>query len=948
MRHTRTFLGWDEPVLHLAATRLLQTYAGATLDLSSVLLIVPTKEAGRRLRETLAGLAATRDLVVTPGIVAEPSFLLRPRDARQPSASPLAVLALWSHVLAEVDLGEYPALFPQPPPEPRAWSWCMRTAAKLVQLRRDLGQNGLGIADVAAHTALNLPEPERWQDLAHLEVRYLDALAARGLHDPERAHALAAADPQLPDTVQHVIVIGTLDPLPLALVALEHLAARLPVAVWVHAPATLADTFDEWGRPLLPYWTTAPLDLPDASICLAGAPADQAQVAVRQLAAQRAQHALGDLAVGTTSDDLTLAMEDALTRAGLPPHDPQGRSLAQHPTVQLLAAWAALLRADRYAEAAALLRHPDVLAALAPDHPADLLAALDTCQNAHLPADLADLAAWAAQDAANGARYAAAPLVAAVARLQHWRGRGRALSFAEATRTLLQEIYAGRVLDLAAPADQAFAEAAAGIVETLAELETPALAQLNLAPAELLELLLHQLRGRQWYPDRPAAAVDLAGWLELPWNDAPVLVVAGMNDGRAPATVVGDLFLPDGLRTALGLANNERRFARDACALAAMAASRRATGALTLICGKVSAAGDPLKPSRLLFLCPDEELAARVDKLFKELSPSHQELQRRPLWQLQPPAPAAHLPRKYLRVTAFKSYLACPFRFYLSAVLKMQTADDRKVELDAMDFGSLCHHALEQMALEQNGMRDCTDPDVLATFLQAQAAAWVRENFGAHPPLPVVLQLDTARQRLAAAARVQAAHRAAGWRIHGEPEAALGGPDGVLFHGLPLHARVDRMDRHETSGALLLLDYKTSDRAVTPADAHVHHLRSAPEAPTCAHFSHGGKAALWTDLQLPLYALLLRASGTTDAISLGYLNLPKATSESGIAVWDDFDDELAAAAERCAQEVITAIQAGIFWPPAVVDPERDDFADLLLSPPEAYINAARLQGGTAP
>lgn len=42
--------------------------------------------------------------------------------------------------------------------------------------------------------------------------------------------------------------------------------------------------------------------------------------------------------------------------------------------------------------------------------------------------------------------------------------------------------------------------------------------------------------------ERPAGALDLLGWLELLWEDAPHLVVAGVNDGNVPEATVGDVF----------------------------------------------------------------------------------------------------------------------------------------------------------------------------------------------------------------------------------------------------------------------------------------------------------------------------------------------------------------------------------------------------------------------
>ena len=75
---SRRFLGWDRPLLDLATDLLTDGWRGGTLDLADRLVIVPTRQAGRRLREALALRAAERDAVVLPPLVVVPEFLLSP------------------------------------------------------------------------------------------------------------------------------------------------------------------------------------------------------------------------------------------------------------------------------------------------------------------------------------------------------------------------------------------------------------------------------------------------------------------------------------------------------------------------------------------------------------------------------------------------------------------------------------------------------------------------------------------------------------------------------------------------------------------------------------------------------------------------------------------------------------------------------------------------------
>ncbi len=285
-----------------------------------------------------------------------------------------------------------------------------------------------------------------------------------------------------------------------------------------------------------------------------------------------------------------------------------------------------------------------------------------------------------------------------------------------------------------------------------------------------------------------------------------------------------------------------------------------------------------------------------------------------------PPAPAI----TRLSVTAFRSYLACPFRFHLRYGRHMEPVDPDKAELDARDFGTLCHAALEAMGRDE-AMRACTDPAVLRAFLIDRLDRAARARYGTELTLPLLIQFESARQRLAKAADVQARQRSEGWvieRVEWKFELAL--------HGLTVVGKIDRIDRQETTGVVRVLDYKTSDRPVHPRQAHVRRPRRGESRNTLPDFARldlGGEEFGWIDLQLPLYRRALAAE-FGPAIQCGYFNLPKASTETAVSLWDEYDASWQAAAERCAEGVAAAVAADRFWPPAELDAREDDFASL--------------------
>ena len=137
-------------------------------------------------------------------------------------------------------------------------------------------------------------------------------------------------------------------------------------------------------------------------------------------------------------------------------------------------------------------------------------------------------------------------------------------------------------------------------------------------------MLLESVSREPVFAERLPEAVDIQGWLELAWEDAPHLLVAGVNEGKLPETIHGDLFLPNALRERLGLRTNAERFARDAWLMELLLCTREETGRVEFFLGRQRAIGEPLKPSRLLFHCPDGQLPDRIARLFAELPPGPQ------------------------------------------------------------------------------------------------------------------------------------------------------------------------------------------------------------------------------------------------------------------------------------------------------------------------------------
>lgn len=883
---------------------------GSPLDLSGILVVVPTRQSGRRLREAVAAYAARHAQAAFPPRVLTPDRLIAP-DAVAGTATRLESLLAWTDVFRGLDLDAFRQVFPVDPPA-RNFTWALRLAQEFGRLQGTLAETGLLLADVPAKAGADFPEAERWQQMAGLEQLHAARLRALKLRDVQAARLRLAAAPILPAGVQRIVLLSTPDPLPLALQAVAVHARTVPVDVVVFAPTGEAAAFDAWGRPVVEAWTERVLGLPEFErrVQLCADPAEQARRVVALAGSYGA--AEGVLAVGVADPEILPLLETGLRHAGLVGFNPDGRSRRGDRLFQLLGALAGLAREDSFTALKILARCPDFLeflrTRLSPRFSAaEFLASLDRVHSGHLPPDLAEVRRHLPGSAE----------LAVVAELRTVLTTG---VFPENAAAALGMIFAGRRFELVRPAEALTAEAAEVWTEVMREIKSATAWFEDVTVAEWWDVAL-RLYGESTRSDEKAAgAVELQGWLELLWEDAPHLVVAGLNDGTVPDAVVGDPFLPESLRERLGLKTNAARFARDAYLLQALAVCRAQAGRLDLLLGKTSGAGDPLRPSRLLLRCADAELPRRVEFLFRPVESARDNPPWRRAWPLGPARVAA--PGR-VAVTALRAWLDCPFRFYLARVLRMEVVDPAKTELDALDFGTLCHAALEAMGSDP-GLRDCTDAKTLREFLLAGLEAEMAKRFGPVLTLPLIVQLESARQRLSRAAEVQAQTRAEGWVI-----VAVERKIELEVGGLVVSGKIDRIDRHEHTGAIRVLDYKTSDQPAQPADAHVRLTRRDETAREFARFiGEDGREQVWRDLQLPLYLRALAAE-FPGGITAGYFNLPKASTETGIALWDGYTPELAAAAWRCVEGVVGAIRAGEFWPPNEnVRPEYDDFSRL--------------------
>ncbi|NLE95431.1 MAG: hypothetical protein GX600_07095, partial [Dehalococcoidia bacterium] len=264
----RHFLGWDAPVVDKVRDFLIPQAPETAVDLRQTLVLVPTRQAGRRLRESLTVYCSLFGVDLSAPVLRTPFGLLNPAG---PVASGIDTIAVWTSILRQIEVEHFSALFPNLTVH-RDFPWALSTAQLLQSLRDELAEHGLTAEAVVTTAREQLEEYERWDDIARLEAAFVSRLESNhGLRDPSRELLRQAGEPRIEDGCERIVVACVPDPSPVALVALKSMAEHIPVVVLIHAPEALSSAFDAWGRPITAYWKSAPLDVPDAgdSILLA-------------------------------------------------------------------------------------------------------------------------------------------------------------------------------------------------------------------------------------------------------------------------------------------------------------------------------------------------------------------------------------------------------------------------------------------------------------------------------------------------------------------------------------------------------------------------------------------------------------------------------------------------------------------------------------------------------
>lgn len=895
------------------------------VDLSDALVMVPASRAIRAFERHLITLAAEAgNAFVSPRVVTPAGLASR---FVVPSATVLGALGVqlaWRNAIISAEARVITALAPGGidaiPGEPLEPASIDALAVRIAALHRDVTSACSDFVSVAAELRATMPELDlgRWEALLALEKVWRNALEREQSIDEASATRAACKA-----GVLHVGGVGRIyvllaDPERIQRELLGALAAcGIAVSVLVHGTESeLPAPLDGDGFPEHVAWARAAVVVPQDIIMLADTPADQAAAVLDAIVAMAAPRRSCDIAIAVPDDGVAAQVASLLPACGVAVNALPSRTAADGPLGMLLSAIADHLGMRSCATLGVLARHPEVESWLVRHGCARPVANVSEFASSSGADTLPERI-----ESGSGANDRVAEVLEHIDTL---------LSPLRKSKSVLQAIAALRHVLTAVSSDASLAgrESARAFHAAAEELlAVPTRFTDCLDPAQILVLLRQAMSAAILATDGTDDGVELMQWLDAGIDDAPDMVLTGMNDGIVPGGMEIDPWLPDSVRSRLGMPCAMRRQARDAWILHALLSRKRF---IRLVTGRTQMAGDPLQPSRLLLGLHGEALARRMAWIGDPKSPRSSAARWATVAATDGqfsvnlvPAGASEI--KSISVTAFRDYLKCPalFRLKRDPRLLLDGADEGTVELDALGFGNLVHAALQAWGRDEEQRTIAGEPatlDVTAIEQRVHAALDGIRNRDYPESIrgAYVVQFALARERLSAFARVQAAWAADGWQVvHSELSFAMRPRDEhgraapvIGKSGLYLQGRIDRVDVHPERG-YAALDYKTSLK---------------PNDPETEHRKPQGR---WVDLQLPLYAVLLRSVGiTVPATNLGYFALPSNPADTAVLLASDWNDAFLGEAEAEAERIAAEVAAGQF----IRDPDYEPGADDPLAP----------------
>jgi len=898
----RQFIGWSGSLAELTAKAILAVGKPVpgmkAIDLSSHRVIVPSQFAGRLIREQLA--IQSSHGVLLPKIETPESFL-NWGETNTITATPTDALLTWIEVLEKTDRSCLRNLFPGSVGGRFDFNHAKRFATVLCELRDELGGSSK-INDFAGVAKLqdNL-EPLRWADLAELEKDYRKLLSERGLKDHNDLRVELANGTGKPEGVTDIWLACITEPQPLFLTALKRIESSYQVHVLIGADKNESTNFDSWGRPNPEIWRERKSEWKDFknNVHVVGSPNDSI-VKLRQLLGaakpQDCVHAVCACDRETDAPKIT-ALIHSLGGEAI---NPLGFAHSSHPLHQTLSVLIKLLGKDEpdLAITKEALLIPSILKLIfkdaSPKRFTYVNKTVDWADQYFFRGLLSDTCSEI-QRINKTDEEKLTIIYETLKSIISWRDNQLSLDWQSSLSGIVDGLIDKKNLDEDNLDDAFTLEVIEALFKQAVQVNASFSSRSDLSHQDLMGLTLDTIAAQRFRRNDAKEAVNLPGWIEAPWEPVPHLIIFGLNDHLIPKSRHAHPFLPAKLCEMVGLPTNEEKFAAAAFTFEQLWRQRQESGLLDIIVPQQDTEGEPLRPSRLLFLGPDEELCARVQHLFTD-TPN---LEAQPYWEIPEEhklvpladSESAEKAKHSISATAFKDFLNNSAEYWLKRALRLNEVEYGQIELNNSGFGTLIHGALKLFGQEYIN-KTTGDLNEIKEALNRCFDEYVKGTFGENPTSSILVQLESAKTRLLAFAPKQLELFNEGWLIH-SVETPLPKLDKKDFFGVEITGTYDRLDVHSDGVRYRVYDYKTFSKA---KNAGTNHLGTANlDDLFISEITINDKTYTkrWIDLQLPVYHLCVSTSLERNLkikpkVEVGYICLPE--NDPVIKIWENYTE----------------------------------------------------------
>ncbi len=932
---TLRFLGWERPAIELVAQALLQMNGTEPEAFRRAVVVVPSAESGRQLREYMAECAGRPLLMPRVTLIGH----LIPSDG---AAGELETLAAWLQVLGRTE--QLRGASPR-----RMLEVALPLIRVRLQLERDDRLPYFSRDDFERFVA-SQSQGAAWEDGVGEEVRRWESLRvffrevdstleAWGCRTAEKVRAAALASPPcMPHSRLIVACVPEVSPQHRRyLCRLRQVGVE--VEIWVNAPESQRRHVDAFGQPLSEYWSTCPIGIPSALVWKSDGTVDEGQSTIHVEANARAMaRKARELAGGCSSRDVALiccdkAFAPSLVTAFAPEWKlnlPEGRSLlatsAAHIPALLAKACRGIQELPLFDDRTQRVAHGDAM---------PVEAFLGLARNPFIRQCYAgSLCGWEGFSRAVDEIMQKVHPSRVERLLEVLAGAGEEWSeYARRIDALVQgcadphtycmslRSLAGRLAQSFADGGQQMQQVTGCLADTLENVVRLAESRYGACtPAIALELWRHlvekQAPGALEEMRHDETVLDVAGWRELGYARGRRVIVAAMHDGCVPEAAPQDAYLPEAFRSFMKMPGARDRIARDSFVLTALLQSRKGKEVHFLL-ARTALDGSPVSPSPLLLRCGQTEagrrdLAARAGRFFKpsdtvDMPEAYDRLHlidapaRAPLapGEMEPIsliAPGVQnryaQPEEAFSPSRIKEFLHCPLRFWLKLLRGINPSDGfdgDNMEMTPLEYGTVLHEVLRDVvsafpSLPTGHSVRALEGKILQEARHALKVAMER-LYGRNMPLSLYVQQKSMEISLSAFAHCHAADLASGWEnryLEFPVKLCLPAEEQP---GIWLDMRLDRVDCHPDSGRWRVIDYKSHD--TLPNEDHLANVardslfcQCLPGLKPVEYRNADGAVRSyrrWKNVQLPLYAWALsqvekQGEGLPEA---GYCNLPK-------------------------------------------------------------------------